>query len=357
MGFWFWTEKDGIIVPELPENFISKSLGLEQRTTRLKEKLGIGCLGEALAMSLEEELRSSYAIEGEKLDSCRLRSSIARRMHLSSPEWTSPSQSRSLKEDRAVTAMLDFIEHQGPLTDEVLLKTHAMLGTGRGWGSYREDAEIIRSGEEIVYEAPAPEYVRPMMTSFFEWWNRNRLELPYPVGAALAHFYLVAIHPFEDGNGRMARMMTEKALVTSPKDTFRPYSISASILAGRNRYYSALDRADSPAGVLGFVSFILDAQENAVQHAEGRADRLHTLRFFNEEFRDEFNDAEREIIKTMHVGERREWTMFDATAEMQDGEAAMDAWDRLVRDGFIVNGTLDLEASAENLRNSYRHTP
>ena len=114
MLYWFWTQPEGIIVPDFPDRLIAKAGELVRYTKELEEKIGVRDLRDALA--LEEEIRSSYAIEGEKLDSCRLRSSIAKNMQLSSQDRSYPSQNQSLVEDRAVVATLAFLEERKPLS-------------------------------------------------------------------------------------------------------------------------------------------------------------------------------------------------------------------------------------------------
>lgn len=350
---WFWRRPSWLTTPKLPNALIQNALQIKNREDELVIALGVKDLRVAMAEALADELRSSFRIEGEELNSGRLRSSIARKLHLECPDWEKTVQSRSRNENRAVQAALVLLESSEKISSETLLKTHAILGDGKDWGKFRTEDECVYAEDGlVVYEAPPPERVADLVEKFCLWWNNERPSLPTPIGAALGHYFFVAIHPFVDGNGRMARMLSDKALVQKPEETFRPYSVSAALLHGRERYYQTLDKVKDQKGLLDFISFMLHAQQSAIESAFHRARQLSSFRTFLDEFEEEFSEAEIQILRTITLGERKHWDSFSATCEMEDGEAAFEAWHSLVDKGVIQNGSVDLALAADAIRNS-----
>jgi len=205
---------------------------------------------EANLVTLTAEIVKSSAIEGEQLDPEQVRSSIAR--HLGMDIGGTPQVARHI--DGIVEMMLDATKsYSEPLTQDRLFGWHAALfPTGRSgmrditvgaWRPAEADPMQVVSGpmgrEKVHFEAPEAEKLQEEMAAFLEWFNTPSESDPV-VKAAIAHFWFVTIHPFSDGNGRIARAIAELALARADESAERYYSMSAQIEPARNEYYDSL---------------------------------------------------------------------------------------------------------------------
>lgn len=220
------------------------------------ESLGFGVRDEAVLRTLTEDVLETSEIEGEKLDAGQVRSSIARRLGLD----IGGLKTADRNVEGVVEMMLDATgRYDQPLTDERLFSWHAALFPGGGSGltrivvgAYRDDRTgpmQLVSGpvgrERVHFQAPAAEKLPDEMRRFLEWFNRTST-VPFIdplLKAALAHFWFVTIHPFDDGNGRIARAIADMALARSEKSPLRFYSMSAQIRQERDDYYRMLERS------------------------------------------------------------------------------------------------------------------
>ena len=213
--------------------------------------LGFNLRQEAALQTLTSDVLKSSDIEGEKLDAEQVRSSIARRLGL--------DIGASKPADRNVEGIVDMMldatrQYDQPLSAERLFAWHASLfPTGRSGmttiraGAWRDDSTgpmKVVSGpvgkEHVHYQAlPAPR-VDGEMRAFLEWFNANADSDPV-LKAGLAHLWFVTIHPFDDGNGRIARTIADMALARSENSPQRFYSMSAQIRQERNAYYDILE--------------------------------------------------------------------------------------------------------------------
>jgi Fic family protein len=215
------------------------------------EALGFTLRTEAVLQSLTEEVLKSSEIEGEILNKDQVRSSIARRLGMDIGAATPADR----HVEGVVEMMLDATQkYTAPLTTQRLFDWHAALfPTGRSGmrritvGAWREtDADPMQvvSGpigrERVHYEAPTANRLNHEMDEFLAWFNR-REEIDDVLKAAVAHLWFVTIHPFEDGNGRIARAIADMALARSENSPQRFYSMSAQIRVERNAYYDALE--------------------------------------------------------------------------------------------------------------------
>ena len=213
--------------------------------------LGLGSNPETRAQVFCEEALQSAAIEGEKLNPQAVRSSVARRLGL--PAVPGAADRRV---DGQVQVLWDASEHfSKPLTEKRLRGWQAALfPTGYSGlhkirvGRWRGEAPMrVVSGplgrETIHFEAPPASRLADEMRRFFSWWEKDSRALDGLVRAGLAHLYFVTLHPFEDGNGRLARALTEMALAQDEKLSTRFYSFSSRLMAQRSDYYNALERA------------------------------------------------------------------------------------------------------------------
>lgn len=215
------------------------------------EALGFNLRQEAALQTLTSDVLKSSDIEGEKLDAEQVRSSIARRLGL--------DIGASKPADRNVEGIVDMMldatrQYDQPLSAERLFAWHASLfPTGRSGmtkiraGAWRDDStgpmEVVSGPvgkEHVHYQAlPAPR-VDGEMRAFLEWFNGNTDSDPV-LKAGLAHLWFVTIHPFDDGNGRIARAIADMALARSENSPQRFYSMSAQIRQERNAYYDILE--------------------------------------------------------------------------------------------------------------------
>ncbi len=216
------------------------------------EALGFKLRQEALLQTLTEDVIKSSEIEGETLDAEQVRSSIACRlgMDIGGPKTVDRNV------EGIVEMMLDATRHYGqPLTTERLFAWHASLfPTGRSGmsrirvGVWRDDSRGPRqvvSGpvgrERVHFEAPAAPRLDPEMESFLDWFHGSN-ETDWVVKSGLAHLWFVTIHPFDDGNGRIARAIADMALARSEQSPQRFYSMSTQICEERAAYYDILER-------------------------------------------------------------------------------------------------------------------
>ena len=261
---------------------ILASLGLcRQLQGRLLH--AVGSLGFDLENQIQEaffteEILKTSAIEGESLDIRSVRSSVARKLGL--PSAGLPVDRRI---DNLMAVLFDATRnHAEPLTPERLWGWQASLfPTGYSGlhkievGAWRKSAEAMQVvsgplGKEIVhYEAPPADRMDLEMNRFLRWWEESRGAVEGIVRAAVAHFMFVAIHPFDDGNGRIARALTDMALAQDDGQRIRYYSLSAQIMAERDDYYRVLEKTSQGDGnVTDWLLWFMDCFKRAVQHSE-----------------------------------------------------------------------------------------
>jgi Fic family protein len=216
------------------------------------QALGFPLREEAVLNTLTEDVVKSSEIEGEVLDKDQVRSSIARRLGIEAGALTPADRNV----EGVVEMMLDATQkYQEPLTDERLFGWHASLfPTGRSGiskitvGAWRDDrlgamqvvSKAYSDRPRVHYEAPAAPRLDAEMKSFLDWFNGGEALDPV-LKAAVAHLWFVTIHPFDDGNGRIARAIADMSLARSEDSPQRFYSMSAQIRLERNAYYDILE--------------------------------------------------------------------------------------------------------------------
>ena len=221
------------------------------RLTGRMDSLGFNLRREAVLQTLTSDVLKSSEIEGEKLDAAQVRSSIARRLGMDIGGLTSADR----HVEGVVEMMLDATSHyEQPLTEERLLSWHAALfPTGRSGmskirvGAWRDDSTgpmQVVSGpygrEHVHFEAVPAKRIPSEMATFFDWFNA-RPDIDEVLKASLAHLWFVTIHPFDDGNGRIARAVADMALARSENSPHRFYSMSTQIREERSDYYDILE--------------------------------------------------------------------------------------------------------------------
>ena len=237
--------------------------------------LGFDSKLRAMAENMTYDVVYSSEIEGVRMNIDEVRSSIAHRLGIENVKYTAPSHYI----DSVVVAMLDAVQHYDQyLTKDKLCAWQAAFfpsglsdGARIEVGKYRTNEEHIVSGmfgrEKIHYIAPSPERVEEEMRQFLDWFNSNESE-SYVIRSAVAHFRFVSIHPFEDGNGRLARILSEMLLARGDKDGFRFYNISSQINKDKNHYYDILERMQRGDGditewLVWYLQKLVDAFDDA----------------------------------------------------------------------------------------------
>jgi len=211
--------------------------------------LGFDSKLKAMAENLTHDVVYSSEIEGIRLNVDQVRSSIARKLGIENVRYTAPSH----YVDSVVGVMLEAVQHYDlPLSKEKLCSWQAAFfpagfseGSQIEVGMYRTNEEHIVSGifgrEKIHYIAPSPERVEEEMQKFLCWFDAEEPESSI-IRSAIAHFWFVSIHPFEDGNGRLARILSDMLLARGEKSEFRFYNVSSQINKDKNHYYDILER-------------------------------------------------------------------------------------------------------------------
>lgn len=208
-----------------------------------------------MAENLTYDVVYSSEIEGVRLNVDEVRSSIALRLGIENVKCTAPSH----YVDSVVAVLLEAMrDYNLPLSRKKLCAWQAAFfpsGYSEGAqieiGKYRTQEEHIVSGmmgrERIHYIAPAPDRVEEEMKKFLEWFNGDA-EGSSVVRSAIAHLWFVSIPPFEDGNGRLARILSDILLARADKSEFRFYKISSQINKDKNHYYNILEKTQRGDG-------------------------------------------------------------------------------------------------------------
>ena len=241
--------------------------------------MGFDLRAEAVLETLTEDVIKSSEIEGEVLDKDQVRSSIARRLGMDIGALTAADRNV----EGVVEMMLDATQaYRDPLTSERLFDWHAALfPTGRSGmtrivvGAWRTEASgpmQVVSGpfgrERVHYEAPTFDRLDAEMDAFLAWFNAVPATDPV-LKAAVAHLWFVTIHPFDDGNGRIARAIADMALARSEGSTQRFYSMSAQIRLERQDYYAALEATQKgDLDITAWLDWFLNCLDRAFDGAE-----------------------------------------------------------------------------------------
>ncbi|MGE3872040.1 MAG: Fic family protein [Parvibaculaceae bacterium] len=278
------------------------------------EALGFELRAEAVLQTLTEDVLKSSEIEGEILDKEQVRSSIARRLGMDIGALAPVDR----EVEGVVEMMLDATQnYQAPLTDERLFAWHAALfPTGRSGmtkiivGAWRDEASgpmQVVSGpigrEKVHYEAPTATRLEGEMAEFLEWFNGDALLDPV-LKAALAHLWFVTNHPFEDGNGRIARAIADMMLARSEGSPQRFYSMSAQIRLERKDYYAILERTQKgDLDITAWLQWFLACLDRAFDGAEEiLVNVLRKARFWEAMAGRPLNERQRKVVNRLLDG-------------------------------------------------------
>jgi Fic family protein len=279
------------------------------------EALGYPLRADATLRALTEEVVKSSEIEGEVLDDAQVRSSLARRLGMDVAGLV-PSD-RDV--DGVVEMLLDATQKFGrPLTADRLFSWHASLfPTGRSGmskitvGAWRTDASgamQVVSGPigrtRVHYEAPAAKRLKAEMRAFLNWFNDESPSTDPIVKAGLAHLWFVTIHPFDDGNGRIARAITDLCLARSEQSAQRFYSMSSQIRAERKTYYEMLEATQKGSlDVTPWLRWFLACLQRAFERAETiLGSVLQKARFWEAHAAAPLNERQRKVLNRLLDG-------------------------------------------------------
>lgn len=293
---------------------LGEARNLQGRLLGRMESLGFELQNEAVLNTLALDVIKSSEIEGEFLDVEQVRSSIARRLGID----IAGAVDSERHIDGVVEMMLDATQkYDVPLTKVRLFGWQAALFPS-GWSNlhkitvadWRKDTTgpmQVVSGpmgkEKVHYQAPSAERIEAEMNRFLDWFeNENDIDLV--LKAAIAHLWFVTIHPFDDGNGRITRAITDMALARSDKSIRRFYSMSAQIRIERKQYYEKLEKTQKGnSDITGWILWFLQCLINAIHSTEATLSKiLQKAEFWREHSTTLLNDRQQKIINRLLDG-------------------------------------------------------
>src|SRR5216684_306732 len=307
-------------LPEWPKFYwnrdeLAEPLGsVRHRQGRLighMEALGFNLQREAVLQTLTVDVLKSSEIEGEKLNAEQVRSSIARRLGID----IGALKPADRNVEGVVEMMLDATRHYAqPLTAERLFRWHTSLfpsphsGTHRiRVGAWRDDSlgpmEVVSGQmgrERLHFEAPAAARLEREMQNFLDWFNTGPSHDPV-LKAAFAHFWFVTIHPFDDGNGRIARAIADMALARADNTSQRFYSMSAQIRQERAVYYKTLEYVQKGTlDITPWVQWFLACLGRAIEGSQTTlASVLNKARYWETAGSASLNDRQRRVFNRL----------------------------------------------------------
>ena len=260
------------------ESPLGKARFLQGKLLGQVHSLGFAATDEVRQRLLVTEAVQTSAIEGVQLDADAVRSSVARRLGLPTAGLPPATPQTESLVDLLIDATNKYSE---PLTPDRLKRWQAALfPTGYSGlrkimvGDWRKTALQVISGpigkEREHFEAPPPERLEMEMARFFAWFSESsRKKIDGVMRAGLAHLYFVTIHPFEDGNGRIARAITDMALAQDEKLANRFYSLSGQIMNERDDYYTILEKTQKGNGdITAWFSWFLSCFQHTLERSE-----------------------------------------------------------------------------------------
>lgn len=280
------------------------------------ENMGFNLQEEANLHTLTLDVIKSSEIEGEILNPDQVRSSIARRLGMDVAGMLTPSDRHV---EGVVEMMLDATQkYNDTLTNERLFNWHAaMFPTGRSGimkivvGNYRnntkDDPMQVVSGamgrEKVHFQAPDSEILQKEMNALLEWFN-NESQTDAVLKAAIAHLWFVTIHPFDDGNGRIARAITDMQLSRADQNIQRFYSMSSQIRTERKAYYNILEETQKESlDITSWLEWFLGCLDRAFNNTdETLAIVFKKARFWDKHATTALNDRQRIMLNKVLDG-------------------------------------------------------
>lgn len=337
------------------EKLASKVADIRYHQGRLlgrMEGLGFELRQEASLRTLTNEIVKSSAIEGEILNPEEVRSSIARRLGMSVAGLILPSRDV----EGIVEIMLDATQNiSEPLTKDRLLDWHAALfPTGRSgmhritvgdWRTLDAGRMQVISGpigrERVHFEAPSADKLEKEMATFLIWFEKQS-DMDPVLKAGIAHLWFVTIHPFEDGNGRIARAIADMVLARADRVQDRFYSLSTQIESERKNYYDQLEKQQrSTPEITCWLEWFLGCLGRALSSAESTlGDVLFKAKLWDWINQNPVNDRQRLIINLMledNFKGHMNTSKYAKLAKCSNDTALRDIQDLKRREVFIQN--------------------
>ncbi len=273
--------------------------------------LGFSMQEEANLTTLTLDVVKSSEIEGEQLNYEQVRSSIARRLGLDVAGLVLTDRNV----EGVVEMMLDATQkYLQPLTEDRLFGWHSALFPAGHSGMYKIEVGHYRTGEmqvvsgamgkeKIHYEAVPSEFVNEEMDKFLDWLNSD-LKMDMVLKAAIAHFWFIIIHPFDDGNGRIARAISDLLLARADESPERFYSMSSQILVERKRYYEVLQKVQHSSGdITEWLEWFLHCLKNALLETENTLQQVvHKAEFWKIHEHTPLNERQRLVLNKLLDG-------------------------------------------------------
>lgn len=296
----------------------------------------------ATVEAVTNDVVASSEIEGVRLDTDEVRSSVARKFGVTLQKSKDPTY----YVEGIVEMMLDATHNQKePLTAERLFGWHHALFPGRRdmtVGAYRTEEMSVVSGmfgrERIHYRAPSPDRVPAEMERFIDWMNRED-NVPGILKSAIAHLRFVSIHPFDDGNGRIGRAISDMVLAALDGDGMHFYSLSRQILKDKNHYYKVLERTQRGDGdITEWLVWYLNAIMAAIDDSDAMLSLvLRKAAFWNTHSQASISDRQRMVLNRYLDGydaklTAKNWERIAAVSR----DTALRDIDALVKQGILV---------------------
>jgi len=276
--------------------------------------LGLDLKNQANLEIITQDVLKTTEIEGEKLDVEQVRSSVARRLNININGEVESSSNVDGVVEMTVDAINNFNKS---MSKERLFGWHCSLFPG-GYssinkiriGQWRDDSSgpmQVFSGvvgkEEIYFQAPDARVLDEEICNFLKWMQ-NEKKIDLIIKAALAHLWFITIHPFEDGNGRIARAITDMILAQSDSEAFRFYSVSSQIRKERKQYYEILEQTQKGTlDVTGWLLWFLTCFLNALESSEViLKDVIFRQSFWNNHAAKLDNDRQRKVVNKLLDG-------------------------------------------------------
>ncbi|MBL7895087.1 MAG: Fic family protein [Bacteroidia bacterium] len=278
------------------------------------ELLGFAMRNESTLQTLTMDVLKSTEIEGEILNSDQVRSSIARRLGMDIAGLVPADRDV----EGVVEMMLDATQkYHKPLTKERLFAWHASLfPSGRSGmhkiktGAWRDNdlgpMQVVSGAlgkEKVHYEAPDAKRLNKEMTLFLKWFNTQN-ELDPVIKSGIAHLWFVSIHPFDDGNGRIARAIADMQLTRADEDAQRFYSMSAQIRVERKAYYEMLEKTQKGnLDITPWLMWYLNCLQRALTITDKRLQNvLNKTKFWDKHTKTIINERQRLMINKLFDG-------------------------------------------------------
>lgn len=295
-------------------NSLSEARNLQGRLLGRMEGLGFELRNEATLETLTLDVLKTTEIEGEILNPEQVRSSVARRLGI--------EIAGSVESDRNVDGIVEMMVDATqncfkPLTAERLFDWHAALfPTGRSSmykitvANWRKDStgpmQVVSGAmgkEKVHFQAPDSSLIEAEMDRFLAWFN-NTDENDLVIKAAIAHLWFVTIHPFDDGNGRIARAITDMLLAQSDESKQRFYSMSAQIRIERKQYYEILEKTQKGnLDITYWIKWFLTCLINTLKSTDIVLNRvLRKAEFWNKHAKTVFNERQKKLLNKVLDG-------------------------------------------------------